>query len=449
MNQLLFVGIKYKCGYNCGYHRTLRNFIPAIMKKYTTNKLSDPEIRHAKPKDKAYKLQDGGGLYCQVLTTGTKTWRYNYRIYGKHKTYTIGNYPDIGLSEARKKRDEAKALIQTGIDPSQQKQIQKKAITENSFQAIAESWLASQKGNWSSSHYKRASSYLKRDAFPIIGRNEISTIEAPQIIAVVKRVSDRGAVDAAKRVKGFIQQVFDYAVVHGKTSRNSAKDVNLQLILPKTIKRHYASIKDPIQLGELLRAIEGYHGSIVVRQALKLIPLVMVRPSELSNAEWQEIDIENKTWTIPAVRRKLPTHIKQANRKEDAHTVPLSEQALEIITEIHQYTGRGKYVFPSARGNSRPMSNNALRTALRNMGYTNEDITPHGFRGVASTFLNTLGYRSEVIEAQLSHKDRNEIREAYNHADYMEERRVMLQEWANYLDSLKQDAEVIPIRANT
>lgn len=262
------------------------------------------------------------------------------------------------------------------------------------------------------------------------------------------KVSDRGAVDAAKRVKGFIQQVFDYAVVHGKAPRNPAKDINTQLILPKRIKKHYASITDPVVLGQVLRAIDGYQGSIVVRQALKLIP-IMVRPSELGNAEWSEFDLDNSLWVIPAKRRKLSTHIKKANRPEDAHTVPLSSQAVEVLREIQQHTGNGKYVFPSQRGRSRPMSNNVIRTALRIMGFDNDTITAHGFRAVASTFLNTLGYRSEVIEAQLSHKDTNEIRASYNHADYLEERTVILQEWADYLDSIKQGAVVVPIHKNS
>lgn len=418
------------------------------MKKYSTNKLSDPEVRHAKPQDKLYRLRDGGGLSCDVLTTGKKVWRYNYRIHGKQKTYTIGEYPRVGLGEARTKRDSAKENIRAGIDPSQQKQIKKKGLKANNFKAIAEAWLKKQESEWSNSHYSRVASYLERDAYPLLAEREASKIQATEIIAIIEKVAERGAIDAAKRVKGFIQQVFDYAVAHGKAPRNPAKDVNLKLILPKTIKRHYAAITNPLQLGELLRAIDEYHGTIVVRGALKLLPMVMLRPTELTSGEWSEIDFDAGVWTIPAKRRKLYQHIKNANKPENAHIVPLSEQALATLKELHQYTGLGKYLFPSVRTQTRPISNDTIRTALRTMGYDNNTITAHGFRGVASTFLNTLGYRGEVIEAQLSHKDKNEIREAYNHADYMEERKVMLQEWANYLDSIKQGAEVIPIRAN-
>lgn len=415
------------------------------MKKYTTNKLSDPEVRHAKAEDKKYKLSDGGGLYCEVLTTGTRVWRYNYRIHGKQKTYTIGEYPEIGLADARTARDEIRQSVKQGIDPAHQKQTKKREIQENAFQAIAEAWMARQKEQWSTSHHDRINSYLRRDVFPFLGAREAASIEAAEIIPVIMRVSDRGAVNSAKRVKGFIQQVFDYAVVHGKATRNPAKDISLTLILPKTIKRHYAAITDPVQLGEVLRAIDGYQGSIIVRSALRLAPMLMLRPSELSSGEWSEVNFDTCIWSIPAKRRKLPTHLKKANRVTDAHIIALSDQAMKVLSDIHQYTGRGCYIFPSARGNSRPMSNNALRTALRNMGFDNETITPHGFRGVASTFLNTLGYRSEVIEAQLSHQDKNVIRSAYNHADYLEERKTMLQDWANYLDVLKEGGAVIPI----
>ena len=416
------------------------------MKKYTTHKLSPATVRHAKPKDKLYRLRDGGGLSCDILTTGRKVWRYAYRIHNKQKTFTIGAYPEIGLSDARIKRDEAKEKVKAGIDPSLEKQIAKVAIKENSFQAIAESWLEHKKNEWSGATHDRTKSYLVRDVYPWLGKRDISIISTSEIILVIKKISERGANDAAKRVKGNIQQIYDYAVVHNKAERNTARDINIQLILPKTIKKHYAAITDPVKLGELLRAINEYQGSIVVRLALKLAPMVMLRPSELGNGEWVEIDFDNKAWTVPARRRKLPTHLKKANKPEHAHTIPLSSQMIIILKELQRYTGKGKFIFPSARGNSQPMSNNALRVALRIMGFTNEEITPHGFRGVASSFLNTLGYRPDVIEAQLAHKDKNEIRSAYNHADYMEERKIMLQEWCDYLDTLREGATVIPFK---
>ncbi len=416
------------------------------MSRYKTYKLSDPECRTAKPKAKLYRLRDGGGLSLDIMPSGSKTWRYAYRIHGKQKTFTIGKYPDTSLSEARTSRDKAKKLVSTDVDPSQQKQIVKRQISEHSFQGVAETWLVQMKPDWSTTHYTRLNSYLSRDAYPIIGGRDVAEIEAPEIIPIIMQVANRGAVDSARRIKGMIQQVFDYALVHGKCSRNPAKDINLTMLLPKVIKKHYSAITDPVRLGQLLFAIDGYAGSIIVRQALKIIPMVMVRPSELSSAEWLEIDLDTATWTIPAKRRKLPQHLKKANRRQDAHIVPLCNQAITELKIIHQYTGRGKYVFPSARGNSRPMSNNALRTALRNMGFTNEEITPHGFRGVASTFLNEQGFRTKVIEAQLSHKLKSDVEASYNHAQYLDERRDMLNQWGNYLETLKQGAEVIPFK---
>ncbi len=289
------------------------------MNKYTTQKLSDPEVRYAKPQDKLYRLRDGGGLYCEVLTTGAKTWRYNHRIHGKQKTLTIESYPDIGLSEARTLCDEAMKKLKAKIAPSQQKQLLKKHTIENNFQAIAEKWISEQKPTWSESHYARITSYLGKDVYPFIGSREVSSIEAPELIALILKVSNRGSVDAAKRVKGFIQQLFDYSVAHGKTNRNPAKDVNLRMILPKTIKKHYASIKDPVELSHLLRTIDEYHGTAQVKTALKLFPMVMVKPTELTSAEWCEFDLDKGVWTIPAKRRKLPQQLKDENDPEKMH----------------------------------------------------------------------------------------------------------------------------------
>lgn len=415
------------------------------MKKYTTNKLPSKTVEHAKPKDKVYRLRDGGGLYCEVLTTGTKVWRYNYRIHNKQKTFTIGEYPDIGVSEARKRRDKAKAQIQQGVDPSLKKQLDKQALQENTFEAIAEKWLTEKKDGWSKSTYDRVTRYLNKDVYPVLGKREISKIEVPEIIAIVKNVESRGAIDAAKRVKGFIQQVFDYAVVNCKAPYNIAKSINIQLILPKRTKQHFAAITDPILLGELLRAIEHYNGGIQAKMALKISPYVMLRPTELRGAEWSEIDLEKATWTIPAKRRKLATHLKRSNRKEDAHIVPLASQVVALFEELHQYTGNSNLVFPSPTGSGKPISDNTVRTALRRLDFGGDIITPHGFRATASTLLHQQGYRTEVIEAQLAHKDTNEIRAAYNHADYLDERRVMLQEYADLLDTFRQGATVIPI----
>ena len=412
------------------------------MKKYTTNNLSDPEVRHAKPQDRNYKLQDGGGLYCHILTTGTKSWRYRYYSKGKEKTYTIGNYPEIGLSEARTKRDKAKSKVKAGIDPSQQKQIEKKAITENTFQAVAETWLEGWKNTVVESTYIRTKRGLEVNVYPYLGSRNVADILAPEIIPIIKNMSDRDAVAYAKRIKGFMQQVFDFAVVHGKSPRNPVRDINLKLILPKTIKKHYAAIKDPLILGDLLRAIDSYRGHVSTVSALKLGFMVALRPSELIGGRWDEVDFDNSVWAVPARRRKLEKHLKEADREEDIHFIPLSTQAIEVLKELQKFTGLSELIFPSPKGNSRAMSRDTLRQALRGMGFDKETITPHGFRGTLSTFLNTLGYREDVIEAQLAHKDKNEIRSAYNHADYMEERKIMLQEWCDYQDTLREGATV-------
>ncbi|MEZ5535229.1 MAG: integrase arm-type DNA-binding domain-containing protein [Thiolinea sp.] len=275
------------------------------MKKYRTHKLSDSDVRHAKPREKLYKLSDGGNLACYVLTTGTKSWRYSYRFNGDQKTFTIGNYPNVSLSEARKQREIAKDKVKAGIDPSLEKQTLRHTSNETSFQAIAEEWYTSNVDGWSKEHSTRVHSYLKRDVYPVLGRMEITTITAPTIIMIVKTVADRGAIDAAKRVKGFVQQVFDYALVHSQVDRNPAKDINLSLILPKTVKRHFAAITSPEKIGELLTAIEGYSGSLSVKAALRLSPLLFLRPTELREAEWSEIDLKRPSGRS-AKRRKLP-----------------------------------------------------------------------------------------------------------------------------------------------
>jgi len=417
-----------------------------MMKTYADNKLSNLTVKHAKPQTKKYKLPDGGGLYCEVLSTGTKVWRYNYRLQGKQKTYTIGKYPKINLKQARTQRDQARDNVSAGIDPSQKKRVEAKILKEHIFQSVAATWVADKKPQWSHSNYKRTFRYLEKDIYPYLGQNDIATINAPEIIAIIKTVADRGSIDTAKRIKGVVQQVFDYALAYGKAIRNPAKDINLRLILPPTCKTHFASIKDPQILGQLLSGIDNYHGAISIKYALNILLLVMLRPSELSNAEWSEIDFNAKIWTVPAKHRKLSQYLKNANRREDAHIVPSSQQVMTRLKKLHQYTGKGHYIFPSPRGKSRPINSNSLRMALRGMGFDKDTITSHGFRGTASTFLNSQCFRSDAIEAQLSHKDKNAIRAAYNHADYMPERQQMLQVWADYLDTLRTGEKVVPIR---
>jgi integrase len=411
-------------------------------------KLTETKIKHAKPKadGRPQNFSDGGGLYLHVKPLG-KYWRYNFRINDKMKTLSLGAYPTIGLAEVRELHEQARALLANGIDPCNHKRLMKQAQLEsslNSFEAIALAWYEHKQDNWSESHKKRTMAYLAKDVFPWVGNHQMDDLTAGQIISIVQRVEERGAPDAARRVKQYISQVFSYAVTLGLAKHNPVSAIKNDIILKPRVKQHYATVTEPSLIGQLLRDIDAYQGTLVVRVALQLSPLVMLRPGELRAAEWSEIDLEQGLWTIPIKRMKAPTHIKRANKS--AHYVPLSRQAIALLSEIYPLTGRYKYVFPGARGVSRPLSDNGLRAALRTMGYDNETMTPHGFRAMASSLLNRVldkeGRRRwdrDLIEQQLAHVD-GTVRGHYNRADTtdaLQQRRAMLQAWANYLDELK------------
>lgn len=423
-------------------------------------RLTDTAVRNAKPKSdgKPAKYTDGGGHYLWVTETA-KSWRYDYTrpVTGKRNTLVIGTYPEFSLKDARELHHDARALLARGVDPSEHKQSLKAAQTDNeahSFEAIAREWFLKMKPGWSKSHIDRTISYLERDVFPFIGSVNINAVAPTNVIRIVQRVEERGAGDAARRVKQYILQVYKYAVTMELADRNPAADIQNNIILKPRSKKHFAAITDPQLAGQLLRDIRAYQGSFVVRCALQLSPLVMLRPGELRAAEWEEIDLDAALWKIPIKRMKAPTHIKQANRT--FHLVPLSRQAVEVLREVQHVSGRHKYVFPSARGASKPLSENGIRVALRTMCYDNDTMTPHGFRGMASTMLNrmtdSMGRRlwdKDLIEQQLAHKD-GSVRGAYNRADSPEairQRRKMLQAWADYLDVLRDGAQVIPISA--
>jgi integrase len=412
-------------------------------------KLTDTKIRKAKanPDGKPSTLTDGGGLFLYITATG-KYWRYMFRYDGKRQTLSIGNYAEITLEQAREKHREARAQLARGVNPSSHKRELKQAhiaTTHHSFEAIALEWFSRSRGGWSESHIFRTDSYLKRDVFPWIGKTYIKDVTPSDIIKIVQRVEARGAGDAARRVRQYILQVYKYAVTMELAERNPAADIDVSIILKPYIRKNFAAITDPLKVGQLVRDMANYQGSFVVRCALQLSALVMLRPGELRAAEWQEIDLEAATWTIEVRRMKAPTHIKQANQLK--HIIPLSAQAVAILQELHPLTGRFQYVFPSARGASRCMSENAIRVALRSMGYDNDTMTAHGFRGMASSLLNELGFNPDAIERQLSHKEHNKVRAAYNRAQYMEERTRMMQTWADYLDQLRAGGQVIPFKA--
>ena len=395
--------------------------------------LTDTTIRNTKPKDKPFKLTEGGGLYLLVNPNGSRWWRLRYRIEGKEKLISLGVYPEVSLKEAREKRDESRKMIRDGIDPSQAKKAQKASDSgADSFETIAREWFAKFSPTWTPSHGERIIRRLERDIFPWIGKRPIAEVKAPELLTVLRRIEERGAVDTAHRASQNCGQVFRYAVATGRAERDPTGD--LRGAIPPTKQTHHASITDPREIGALLRAIDAYEGGLIVRCALRLAPLVFVRPGELRKAQWSEINWDKSEWVIPAERMKM----------REKHIVPLSRQSLEILRELQPLTGDGKYLFPSPRTSDRPMSDNAILSALRRMGYTGDQMTGHGFRSMASTLLNEQGWHRDAIERQLAHAERDSIRAAYNYAEHMPERRRMMQSWADYLGELRKGGEILP-----
>ena len=394
------------------------------------------QVKGAKPADKPYKLYDGGGLILLVQPTGAKYWRYRYSFTGKEKLLALGVYPDLSLSDARALHSEARNLLAKGIDPSQAKRASKAAklaLTENSFELIAREWHAKNLHTWKRSNADKLLNLLQNDLFPWLGKRPVGDITAPELLQTIRRIESRGVLETAHRARSLCGQIFRYAIATNKAERDPSADI--RGALPPVKHKHHASITDPIKIGKLLRDIDGYTGTFIVRCAFKLSPLVFLRAGELRSAEWCEFDLDKAEWRIADGRMK----------KEGAHIVPLATQAVAILREIHPLTGSGRYVFPSAVSTLKPMSENAIRAALRSLGYTNDDMTPHGFRSMASTRLNEQGFNADVIEIQLAHIERNAIRAAYNYAQYLPERRRMMQHWADYLDGLKAGADVIAI----
>ena len=399
--------------------------------------LTDTAVKNAKPKNGSTqtKFTDGGGLYLLVNKSG-KYWRYNYRFNDKHKTLALGVYPNVSLKEVRKKHEAARDKVSEGLDPSIQKKIRKisrKQSNDNSFEVIGREWFEEFKDTWADSHSKRLIARLENDVFPWLGSRPIDQIEPPEVLAVMRRIQDRGALESAHRVRHICGQVFRYAIATGRAKRDQTAD--LKGALPPYRKKHFAAIKKPDELRDLVVAMEGFRGTFVVKCAIKLSLLVMLRPGELRHGQWSEIDFKEATWTIPASRMKARKATKEENLT--THVVPLSDQALKILEELHPLTSRFPYIFTGARNRNRPMSENAVNAALRSLGFSNEQMTAHGFRATASTFLNEMGFNPDAIEAQLAHKDKNEIRAAYNRAQYLDERREMLQTWANYIDEMR------------
>jgi len=398
--------------------------------------LTDIKVKTAKLPEgkKQLRLSDGGGLFLQLTPSG-KYWRMHYRFAGKQKTLALGVYPRTSLKEAREKRNAAKKLLEENIDPSIHKKKEKRQaearLTSASFEAVARELIAKNRNKWSERYARDVESRLEKHVFPWIGMIPITDVEAPDVLHVLRKVESYGKIETANRLKMLCSQVFRYGVATGLIKSDPTRD--LKGALEPVVHKHRATIIEPKKIGELLRAIDAFEGTMVVKCALRMTPYVFLSPGELRRAEWAEIDFEKAEWRIAAHKMKM----------RELHIVPLSRQVIGILREIQPLTGDGRYVFPSARSIHRPMSENTINVSLRRLGYSKDEICAHGFRAMASTILHEQGWNTDVIERQLSHKEGNAIKGAYNHARHLPERRKMMQQWANYLDGLRDGAQIV------
>jgi len=396
--------------------------------------LTDKEIKNAKPSKKRIRLFDERALYLEVSPNGGKWWRLKYRFDGKEKRLSLGVYPDVGLKVARDRRDAARKLLSDGIDPGANKRALSMARTEgaaNSFEVVALEWHAKFSPGWADSHTVRVARVLERDIYPWIGARPIADVTAPELLSVIRRIEKRGALETAHRALGNCSQVFRYAVATGRCKSDPSRD--LRGALPPFKGKHLAATTEPKRLAEILHAMDGYQGTLPVICAMRLAPLVFVRPGELRHAEWKDIDLKAAEWRY------------RVTKTEVDHIVPLSRQAVEILRELQPLTGGGRYVFPGARSSSRPMSDNAILAAMRRLDIGKDEMSGHGFRAVARTILDeVLGVRPDFIEHQLAHAVRDPNGRAYNRTAHLAERRAMMQQWSDYLDKLKAGAMVAP-----
>lgn len=412
--------------------------------------LTDVQCRNAVcPADKVKaRFADAGGLYLQVSPSGSKRWFWKYRVGGVEKQLALGGYPAVSLMAARKARDAAKAQKSGGVDPVQARKVEKLKAGNpagESFQEVALEWHGKQLANWSPGHADRAKRQLERDLFPWLGERRLKDIEPVELLATLRKIEDRGAIETADRALMLCRQIWAYGLATGRVDRDIT--AGLKKALKPYRGTHFAAITEPAEFGLLLRAIKAYRGGVIVRAALQLAPLVFQRPGELRGAAWAEIDLEGALWTIPAERMKRGRDGKEHGAP---HLVPLSRQALEILQELQAYTGRSRLVFPGERSHERPMSDNALRVALLTMGFGSEVHTWHGFRASARTMLaEQLECDPLVIEAQLAHEVKDVNGRAYNRTQYLKQRTAMMQKWADYLDRLRDGAQVITMPART
>jgi integrase len=399
--------------------------------------LSPSEVHNAKPRAEPYKLADERGMYLLVKPNGSRWWRFDYRrpLTRKRNTLSLGTYPDVSLKNARAKRDEARAMVAEGIDPGEQRKAAAIAGADT-FEAVAREWFEKFSTHWAASHADKVLRRLERDVFPWIGGRPIAKLDAPTILATLRRIESRGAVETAHRALQNCGQVFRYAVATGRAPGDVTRDLRGSLTPWKP--GHFASITDPDEVGALLRAIDGFTGMYQVAAALKLAPLVFVRPGELRHAEWTEIDLDAAEWNIPAHKMKMG----------EPHLVPLSTQAVAILQNLQPLSGGGRYVFPGARDRKKPLSDMAMNAAFKRMGFDGQTFTAHGFRAMARTILDErLGFRPDYIEHQLAHAVKDANGRAYNRTSFLPERRKMMQAWADYLNALRDETpKVVPIK---
>jgi integrase len=397
-----------------------------------TDFLTDTRIRAASPAAVPYKLRDGAGLYLLVTPGGAKQWRLRFFVHGRETMLSLGTYPATSLKAARLRRTEIRSALEAGRNPVLERRTAR-AANANTFEAVAREWLAKQM--FAPKTLKKAKWMFEDLLFPYIGSRPIAALSPPELLEVFRRLERRGKHETAHRIKQRVGQVARYAIATGRAVRDPTCDLRGALTPVRVTNR--AALTEPRQVAQLLRAIDGYRGYFAVEAALQLAPLVFVRPGELRAAEWVEIDLDAAEWRIAAHRMKM----------RQMHIVPLSRQAVALLRKIQPRTGRGRYVFPSPRTAQRPLSENSLTAALRRMGYSGTQMSWHGFRAMASTLLNEQGYAPDVIELQLAHQERNQARAAYNRAQRLEERRRMMQAWADYLDELRTGATVLPFQA--
>jgi integrase len=403
--------------------------------KPKTMALTDIAIRTTKPKRKAFKLSDGGGLYLLIQPRGARLWRLAYRFSGKQKVLAFGIYPAVTLAEARAKRDAAKKHLNDDLDPSVQRKLEKQA-RGISFKLVATELLDKMRREGRATTTLAKTEWLLDFAFPVIGDRPVAKVSATELLAVLRKIENRGKYETARRLRSTCGMVFRYAIATGRAERDPSIDLRGALTAPKV--RHRAAILEPTAIGALLRAIDGFDGQSTTRAALRLAPMVFVRPGELRQAEWKEFDLEKAEWIISEEKMKM----------RRPHRVPLSRQAVAILKDLKAITGEGHWLFPSVRSVMRPISENTLNAALRRLGYGSNEMTAHGFRAMAATRLNEMGrWNPDAIERQLAHQEVNAVRRAYTHgAEYWSERVSMMQAWTEYLDELREAGKVIPVR---